>query len=35
MPIKTEFTTEQRIRQASLPNHGKSYAVIPHSYVID
>lgn len=35
MPIKTEFTSEQRIRQASLPNHGKSYAVIPHSYVID
>jgi hypothetical protein len=35
MPIKTEFTTEQRIRQAALPAHGKSYAVIPHGYVID
>ena len=35
MPIKTEFTTEQRIRQAALPTHGKSYTVIPHGYVID
>jgi len=35
MPIKTEFTTEQRIRQAALPTHGKSYTIIPHGYVID
>jgi hypothetical protein len=35
MPAKTEFTTEQRIRAASLPNHGKTYTVIPHGYVID
>ncbi len=35
MPVKTEFTTEQRIRQASLPNHGKTYTVIPHGYIID
>jgi len=35
MPAKTEFTTEQRIRAAVLPNHGKTYTVIPHGYVID
>jgi hypothetical protein len=35
MPAKTEFTTEQRIRAAGLPNHGKTYTVIPHGYVID
>lgn len=32
---KTEFTSEQRIRTASLPNHGKTYTVIPHGYLID
>ena len=35
MPIKTEFTTEQRIRASVLPNHGKTYTVIPHGYIID
>jgi len=35
MPVKTEFTTEQHIRQAALPQHGKSYTVIPHGYIID
>lgn len=35
MPVKTEFTTEQRIRTAGLPNHGKTYTVIPHGYIID
>ena len=35
MPAKTEFTTEQRIRSANLPTHGKTYTVIPHGYVID
>ena len=35
MPIKTEFTTEQRIRTSVLPNHGKTYTVIPHGYIID
>jgi hypothetical protein len=35
MPAKTEFTTEQRIRLAALPNHGNRYTLIPHAYVID
>lgn len=35
MPAKTEFTTEQRIRAASLPTHGKTYTIIPHGYLID
>jgi len=35
MPVKTQFVTEQHIRNAALPNHGKRYTVIPHGYVID
>lgn len=35
MPVKTTFVTEQYIRDAGLPNHGKTYAVIPHGYIID
>lgn len=35
MPVKTEFTTEQRIRQAALPSHGGRYKTIPHGYIID
>lgn len=35
MPARTEFTTEQQIKSALLPQWGKSYTVIPHSYVID
>lgn len=35
MPVKTQFVTEQHIRNASLPNHGKRYTVIPHGFIID
>ena len=35
MPVKTQFVTEQHIRNAALPQHGKRYTVIPHGYVID
>jgi hypothetical protein len=35
MPIKTGFTTEEYIKKVSLPQHGKSYTVIPHGYAID
>jgi hypothetical protein len=35
MPAKTEFTSEQRIRAAVLPSHGKTYTVIPHGSLID
>ena len=35
MPVKTSFVTEQHIRQTSLPNHGKTYTVIPHGNIID
>lgn len=35
MPAKTQFVTEQHIRNAALPTHGKRYTVIPHGYVID
>ncbi len=35
MPVKTQFVTEQHIRNAALPSHGKRYTVIPHGYVID
>lgn len=35
MPIKTSFVTEQHIRTTPLPQHGKTYTVIPHGHVID
>jgi hypothetical protein len=35
MPVKTQFVTEQHIRNAALPQHGKRYTVIPHGYIID
>jgi hypothetical protein len=35
MPVKTNFVSEQYLRGCSLPNHGKSYTVIPHGTVID
>jgi hypothetical protein len=35
MPVKTSFVTEQHIRQTALPQHGKTYTVIPHGHVID
>lgn len=35
MPVKTQFVTEQHIRNAALPNHGRRYTVIPHAFIID
>jgi hypothetical protein len=35
MPVKTIFETENYLRSARLPNHGKSYTVISHGAVID
>lgn len=35
MPIKTLFQTEEYLRSAALPQHGKSYTVIPHGDIID
>lgn len=35
MPVKTSFTTEQHIKSINLPQHGKTYTVIPHGYAID
>jgi hypothetical protein len=35
MPAKTQFVTEQMVRATPLPQHGKSYTVIPHGFVID
>jgi hypothetical protein len=35
MPVKTYFVSEDRVRNYSLPNHGKSYTVIPHGTIID
>lgn len=35
MPVKTVFETENYLRSAALPSHGKSYTVISHGAVID
>lgn len=35
MPIKTDFTTEDGLRFKPLPQHGKTYTVIPHGHIID
>ena len=35
MPIKTSFQTEDYLRSAALPQHGKTYTVIPHGDIID
>ena len=35
MPIKTQFETEDYLRQAALPHWGKTYTVIPHGDIID
>lgn len=35
MPPKVPFYTENQVRNASLPNHGGRYAVVPHGDVID
>lgn len=35
MPIKTALVSEAQIRNVNLPQHGKSYTVIPHGHAID
>lgn len=35
MPVKTQFISEQSIKAIPLPQHGKTYTVIPHGYAID
>lgn len=35
MPIKTEFTSKEKIISTALPHHGSSYAVIPHKVIIE
>lgn len=35
MPAKTSLVTEELIRKVPLPQHGKSYTVIPHGHIID
>jgi hypothetical protein len=35
MPVKTEYRTEQWLRNITLPTYGGQYAVIPHGDVID
>jgi hypothetical protein len=35
MPVKTTYTTEDRLRTIPLPTHGGKYAVIPHGDIID
>lgn len=35
MPVKTIFESEEYLRNARLPNYGKSYTVISHGTVID
>lgn len=35
MPVKTIFESEHFLRNCTLPNHGKSYTVIPHGAIID
>lgn len=35
MGANTQFVTQDVIRNASLPNHGGRYGVIPHGFIID
>jgi hypothetical protein len=35
MPIKTALVSEAQVRNVLLPQHGKSYTVIPHGHAID
>lgn len=35
MPTKTGFITKDVLIQTPLPQHGKSYTVIPHKWIID
>ena len=35
MPVKTALVSEAHVRNVQLPQHGKSYTVIPHGHAID
>jgi hypothetical protein len=35
MPVKTALVSEAHVRNVELPQHGKSYTVIPHGHAID
>lgn len=35
MPVKTALVSETHVRNVELPQHGKSYSVIPHGHAID
>lgn len=35
MPVKTALVSEGHVRNVELPQHGKSYSVIPHGHAID
>ena len=35
MPVKTALVSEAHVRNVDLPQHGKSYTVIPHGHAID
>lgn len=35
MPIKSQFVTEDILRDTPLPTHGGNYGVIPHGFIID
>jgi hypothetical protein len=35
MPVKTTLVSEAQVRNVELPQHGKTYSVIPHGHAID
>lgn len=35
MPVKTALVSEAQVRNVTLPQHGKTYTVIPHGDIID
>lgn len=35
MPVKTTYVLEGHLRNVALPQHGKTYTVIPHGHAID
>jgi hypothetical protein len=35
MPVKTALVSEAHVRNVELPQHGKTYTVIPHGHAID
>jgi hypothetical protein len=35
MPVKTALVSEAHVRNVELPQHGKTYSVIPHGHAID